>query len=168
MYRTNNRILIKPSARFRRTEFSMCFSRKPPAHVGKITNTAIEITKANINDMNMAKFHAALSPKCFSIKLSFAGSSSSSSSINCSRTSAESISVFIPLTKESKNENTPLINGILYALDFGLFFSLFKYILSSGSLNAIAVHGSLRIITPSIIACPPIEVGTASFKKIFE
>src|SRR3989338_4795320 len=61
--------------------------------------------------------------------------------------------VFKPTYNTSTRLTIPLINGILRFKK--LYLSFFKIILPSGSKTATATLSPLRIITPSITACPP-------------
>ena len=112
-------------------------------------------------------FHAALSPNLLLTHFSnLVSSSAYSSGAYFSSMSADSIRVVIPLYSDLAKATTPLTRGIFIA--FGSFgFSLvLRYSSPDGSRIAIAMRSGPCIITPSITACPPIEVGHASFMKI--
>ena len=145
---------------------SVTFESSPVITVGNSMNIATDNISAMATDSIIKSFHAFSLPNLFSIQTSNLSFSYSSGWL-ASRTSAEYISIFVPCTREEIKLTTPLTRGTFAHLLWEGEGWVFMWMFPSGSLTAMAVFLGPLIIIPSIMACPPIEVGQASFKNIF-
>ena len=133
--------------------------------VGSSMKTPMASAMARTTEIAMVAFQAFSLPSFFSSHTSVL-SGSYSSGTYFSRTSAEYIMVLVPVIRDTMKETTPLTRGTLDHFPRERVGWVFMWMRPSGRRTAMAVFSGPRIMIPSIMACPPMEVGQASFKKI--